>query len=57
MMIDEGRQMFNMEPLPEGAGQHAPIRGEYYFVDKGRPDDNKNSPDDNKNGGENNAEE
>lgn len=57
MMIDEGRQMFNMEPLPEGAGQHAPIRGEYYFVDKGRPDDNKNSPDDNKNGGESNAEE
>ncbi len=39
MMIDEGRELFNMPPLPDGAGQHAPIRGEYYFVDKGRPDD------------------
>ena len=55
MMIDEGRELFNMPPLPEGAGQHAPIRGEYYFVDKGRPDDNQE--DQKKNGGESNAEE
>ena len=39
MMIDEGRELFNMAPLPDGAGQHAPIRGEYYFVDQGRPDE------------------
>ena len=38
MMIDEGRKMFNLAPLPDGAGQHAPIRGEYYFVDEGRKD-------------------
>ena len=41
MMIDEARELFNMKPLPNGAGQHAPIRGEYYFVDQGRPDENK----------------
>lgn len=39
MMIDEARELFNMKPLPDGAGQHAPIRGEYYFVDQGRPED------------------
>lgn len=36
ILIDEGRQVFNMAPLPDGAGQKAPIRGEYYFVG-GRP--------------------
>ena len=41
MMIDEARELFNMKPLPNGAGQHAPIRGEYYFVDEGRPEDKK----------------
>lgn len=53
MMIDEGRELFDMAPLPDGAGQHAPIRGEYYFVDKGRPDD---KPEDQKkeDGGEGN---
>lgn len=39
LMIDEIRELFNYSPLPEGAGQHAPIRGEYYMVDEGRPDD------------------
>lgn len=29
IMIDEIRELFNYEPLPEGAGQVAPIRGEY----------------------------
>lgn len=41
MLIDEGREMFNLPPLPNGAGQHAPIRGEYYMVDEGRPDSKK----------------
>ena len=55
MMIDEGRKLFNMPPLPDGAGQHAPIRGEYYFVDKGRSDDNQGDQK-KKDGGEGNAE-
>ena len=41
LMIDEVREMFNYDPLPDGAGQHAPIRGEYYMVDQGRPDQQK----------------
>lgn len=32
MMIDEIRRLFNYEPLPDGAGQRAPIRGEYHFA-------------------------
>ena len=38
LLIDEIRDLFNYPPLPDGAGQHAPIRGEYYMVDQGRPD-------------------
>ena len=45
LMIDEVREMFNYPPLPNGAGQHAPIRGEYYMVDEGRPDQQKADPD------------
>lgn len=30
IMIDEIRELFNYPPLPDGAGQMAPIRGEYY---------------------------
>ena len=36
LLIDEIRDLFNYAPLDDGAGQHAPIRGEYYFVDQGR---------------------
>jgi len=39
LLIDEIRDLFNYPPLPEGAGQHAPIRGEYYMVDQGRPEE------------------
>ena len=39
LLIDEIRDLFNYPPLPDGAGQHAPIRGEYYMVDQGRPDE------------------
>lgn len=49
LMIDEIRELFNYEPLPNGAGQHAPIRGEYYMVDEGKeePDtDNGGNEDD-----------
>ena len=41
LMIDEIRELFNYAPLPDGAGQHAPIRGEYYMVDEGRKEGNK----------------
>ena len=40
LMIDEIRELFNYEPLPDGAGQHAPIRGEYYMVDEGKDENN-----------------
>ena len=32
IMIDEIRELFNYPPLPDGTGQRAPIRGEYYMV-------------------------
>ena len=38
LTINEIRELFNYEPLPDGGGQHAPIRGEYYMVDEGRND-------------------
>jgi hypothetical protein len=41
LLIDEIRDLFNYPPLENGAGQHAPIRGEYYMVDQGRPDQQK----------------
>ena len=50
ILIDEIRDLFNFAPLPNGAGQHAPIRGEYYMVDQGRPDDQGGNKED---GGEN----
>ena len=40
LLIDEIRDLFNYPPLADGAGQHAPIRGEYYMVDQGRPESN-----------------
>ena len=33
MLIDEIRELFNYAPLPDGAGQVAPIRGEYKATD------------------------
>lgn len=41
ILIDEIRELFNYPPLPDGKGQHAPIRGEYYMADEGRPDSKK----------------
>lgn len=34
LMIDEIRELFNYPPLPDGAGQVAPIRGEYKPTDE-----------------------
>lgn len=36
ILIDEIRELFNLEPLPDGAGQVAPIRGEYYTIQEGK---------------------
>ena len=43
ILIDEIRELFNYGPLPDGAGQNAPIRGEYYMVgdERGEQDDDK----------------
>ena len=40
LTIDEIRELFNYAPLPDGNGKHAPIRGEYYFVDEGKEGNN-----------------
>jgi HK97 family phage portal protein len=42
LTIDEIRELFNYAPMPDGNGQHAPIRGEYYFVDEGKQEDENN---------------
>ena len=36
LTIDEIRELFNYDPLPDGIGKHVPARGEYYFVDEGK---------------------
>lgn len=36
IMIDEIRELFNYPPLPDGAGQKAPARGEYYDMIAGK---------------------
>ena len=43
ILIDEIRELFNYEPLPDGAGQVAPIRGEYKATETlTQEDDNAN---------------
>ena len=41
ILIDEIRELFNYAPLPDGAGQVAPIRGEYKATDE-LTEDNEN---------------
>lgn len=41
LMIDEIRELFNLPPLPDGNGQHAPIRGEYYYAGEDQDDAEK----------------
>ena len=38
ILIDEIRELFNYGPLPDGAGQVAPIRGEYKATDELTPE-------------------
>ena len=40
LTIDEVRELFNYAPLPDGAGNMVPIRGEYYNVQE-ENDDNE----------------
>ena len=42
LTIDEIRELFNYDPLPDGTGTHVPIRGEYYFADEGKEEDESN---------------
>ena len=44
LTIDEIRELFNYAPLPDGAGQYTPIRGEYHNV-KDQGTDEKKEPD------------
>lgn len=37
ILRDEVRELFNMAPLPDGIGQTAPVRGEFYNVGDDRP--------------------
>lgn len=39
--IDEIREIWNLEPLPNGLGQMIPRRGEYYLMDPNDPDAGK----------------
>lgn len=39
LTIDEMRELFNYSALPDGAGQMAPIRGEYYDANEGDGND------------------
>ena len=43
ILIDEIRELFNYAPLPDGAGQVAPIRGEYKATDELTGDDTDES--------------
>ena len=36
LKIDEVRELFGYSALPDGQGQHVPMRGEYYFSDIGK---------------------
>ena len=51
LTIDEIRELFNYAPMPDGSGQHAPIRGEYYFVDEGKTDETGGGSGDDADGG------
>lgn len=37
LRIDDVRGLFDMEELPDGIGKKTPIRGEYYFLEDGKP--------------------
>lgn len=44
LMIDDVRALFDMDPMADGAGQKTPIRGEYYFLEEGKPGSQTTEP-------------
>ena len=42
LTIDEIRELFNYAPLPDGAGEYTPIRGEYKNVKEGNEEEESN---------------
>ena len=44
-LIDDVRALFDMDPMPDGNGQKTPIRGEYYFLEDGKPGQNTETED------------
>ena len=42
LTIDEIRELFNYAPLPDGAGEYTPIRGEYKNVKDGDSEEDNN---------------
>ena len=41
VFIDELREIWNLQPLPNGLGQQIPRRGEYYLLDPNNPDESE----------------
>ena len=37
LMIDDVRALFDLEAMDDGNGQKSPIRGEYFFLEEGKP--------------------
>ena len=57
IMIDEIRELFNYPPLPDGKGQHAPIRGEYKYAGEKKWDEEAGDGADGGGAGDNAGEE
>lgn len=45
LMIDEAREVYNLPPLPDGAGQRFIARGEYYFIQEENPQEENDNAD------------
>lgn len=45
LMIDEAREVYNLPPLPDGAGQRFVARGEYYFIQEENPKEDETDGD------------
>lgn len=50
LMLDEGREVFNLAPLPDGQGQRLLARGEYYDINEDNDEDNSDNLDGNGDG-------
>ena len=43
LTIDEVRDMFGYEPMPDGKGNLTPIRGEYHYLENAETEANENA--------------